>query len=395
MSIRTCVIIGAGYAGIHAAKSIAKAFHTDLVRGRMRIVMIDKRGCHLRKVLLFKAAAGDESIAVQLCDILPGHIEFVHGEVMDIDPLSHKLQYLNEQGNRASLLYDNLVVAVGSIVKRQGDEQGGLALSDEVAAIRIREQWRSNMRQAVLVSDSVQRRVLLTAAVAGAGISGIETSAELVHAMKREASKQGISPEQVSVHLFNAHDRLFMEGPEKVGNKLERLLGRCGVQVHHRAKVLQAKNGQLLLSNGSSVEAGLCVWTLGLIPNPMLAQLKLPLTASGEVMVDGSYRVKGMKNVYCIGDCACITDPRSGRSDSKTCKEASAQAARLGGVMRADDRGKPVPSHRSYMDFYCFGLGPGKGLVWTRKWGIDIIIGGRIGWKVRKLTWDIASLIKK
>lgn len=120
----------------------------------------------------------------------------------------------------------------------------------------------------------------------------------------------------------------------------------------------------------------------------------LPLTKEGQVIVDASYRVKGAVGVYGIGDCAHIVDPNSGQADRLTCKEATGQAARLGKILLADLKGTPAPSHKSYMDFFCIGLGPERGMVWTRQWGLDIILTGKLGWKIRKFTWDMASLLK-
>ncbi|MBO8164526.1 MAG: FAD-dependent oxidoreductase [Brevibacillus sp.] len=122
--------------------------------------------------------------------------------------------------------------------------------------------------------------------------------------------------------------------------------------------------------------------------------LGLPLTAEGQIIVDASYRVKGVPGVYSIGDCARIVDPISGQADRMTCKESIAQAARLGKIIAADLSGRPAPSHQAHMDLFCFGLGPERGMVWIRQWGLDFILTGKLGWKIRKFTWDSASLIR-
>ena len=233
----------------------------------------------------------------------------------------------------------------------------------------------------------------MTAVVAGAGISGIETAAELAHAMRAYATAQRVDPAEARVVLVNAAERLFPEGPARVGRKLERLLAEGGVHVRHRAKALRAEAEAVVLSDGSRLPAGLCVWTLGLRPNPMAANFGLPHTPEGQLRIDASYRVLGAQGIYSIGDCARVVDPATGAADRMTCKEAGAQASRLAKVILADMDGAPAPVHRGYLETYCFGLGPDRGIVWVRQWGLDIVIGGRLGKKIRQYTWDIASLM--
>lgn len=139
---------------------------------------------------------------------------------------------------------------------------------------------------------------------------------------------------------------------------------------------------------------GVCVWTLGLTTPPSLPKLGLPLNEDGNVKVDNTYRVEGTTNVYSIGDCAHIVAAATGRADGKTCKEATAQAARLGKIIAAHITGKRSPVHVGFIDLFCFGLGPGRGMVWTRLAGKNIVITGKLGWLIRKYTWDSASLLK-
>lgn len=390
----TCIVIGGGYAGINAVKAIRKIFKGEASKRTLRLILIDKNPYHLRKVLLFKPAVGDEDITVPLTRLFPEGVEFVQATVTKIKSGERRMIYQDAEGNENSMKYDILVLAVGSVVRQPDPDQGGMALASLDAAWKIREAWRANIKKAVKETNAKERQRLMTIAVAGAGISGIETSAELAYFIHEDAKQWGLDPGAVRMKLFNANKGLFPEGPAKVGLKLERSLNACGVTILHGSRVLQEKEGTLTLSSGETMSVGLCVWTLGLLPNPMLQSIGLPVTPEGYVIVDASYRVQGAQSVYSIGDCARIVDPASGRADGKTCKEATAQAARLGKILSADIAGRPAPSHKGFIDFFCFALGPGQGMVWTRQWGLDIIFTGKLGWRMRKFTWDSASLLK-
>ncbi|WCN36685.1 NAD(P)/FAD-dependent oxidoreductase [Aneurinibacillus uraniidurans] len=390
MKERTCIIIGGGYAGINAINAIRKTTHGI----PLRVILIDKQPYHLRKVLLFKSAAEDVTITIPWSEIFSEGVSFLQGAVTMIKSQEKQLQYEDTEGILHDISYDILVVAVGSVIRQPSSEQGGMALTDLHTAASIRQRWQENLLAAVKETDKIERQRLLTAAVAGAGISGIETSAELAYVMRQEAAALQLDPADIRIFLINAQDRLFPEGPAKVGRKLERVLTRNGVTVLHRCKAVQEKDGLLLLADGKAIPIGLCIWTLGLLPNPELRSFGLPLTPDGQIAVDASYRVKGTQGIYSIGDCAHITDPVSGRADRMTCKEAIPQANRLAKVIVADLSNRPAPAHQAYMELFCIGLGPEQGLVWARQWGLDFVLTGKLGLKIRKFTWDSASLVQ-
>ncbi|ULO07103.1 FAD-dependent oxidoreductase [Paenibacillus sp. 19GGS1-52] len=391
----TCIVIGGGYAGIHAVKEIKKNWKNEETHHALRLILIDKNPFHLRKVLLFKPAAGTEDIRVPFERLLPEGGEFIQGSVTKIDPGQKRVIYHDAEGKEQSLDYELLVLTAGSVVRRPEPDQGGIALTDLEAAQKIREIWRGNLQKAVAETNDKERRRLMTIAIAGAGISGIETSAELAYGVHEDAKQLGLDPADVQVILVNANKRLFPNGPAKVGQKLQTSLESFGVSVVHESKVLKEQEGILALSNGDKIPVGLCIWTLGLIPNPLLPSIGVAVNSMGYVSVDASYRVQGVKGVYSIGDCARIEDPVSGKTDGKTCKEAIAQAVRLGKIISSDLAGRPAPSHKTYMDFFCFGLGPEQGMVWTRQWGIDLLITGKLGYRLRKYTWDMASMVNR
>lgn len=390
----TCIVIGGGYAGIHAVKAIRKKFKSEASKRILRLILIDKNPYHFRKVLLFKPAVGDEDITVPFTRLFPAGVEFVQATVTKIESEERRLLCRDANANESSLKYDFLVLAVGSVVRQPDSDPGGLALISLDAARKIRETWCANLQKAIKEKSTKERQRLMTIAVAGAGISGIETSAEMAYFIREDAVKLGLDPGAVRIKLCNANKRLFPEGSEKARLKLERSLGACGVTVLHESKVVQEKEGMLTLSNGETMSVGLCVWMLGLLPNPMLQSIGVPITPEGYVIVDASYRVPGADGVYSIGDCARIVDSASGRVDGKTCKEATVQAARLGKILLADILGRPAPSHKRVIDFFCIALGPGQGMVWTHLYGGDIIFTGKLGWRIRKYTWDSASLLK-
>ncbi|MCM3781889.1 FAD-dependent oxidoreductase [Neobacillus mesonae] len=395
MKTLTCVVIGAGYAGIHAVKEIRKLFKDQANKHLLRLVIIDKNPFHLRKVLMFRPAVTNEEIRIPLTNLFPEGVELVQGIVSNINAAEKKLVYVNSLEVEQEMNYDMLVVTAGSVIRQPNPEQGGIALTSLENAQKIRSAWLTNLKQAASENKPKERERLMQIAIAGAGISGMETAAELAYYVRKDAERLGLDPQAVKIDLYNAHHRLFMDGPAKVGMKLEHLLQDIGIRIMHNKRVIKEIDGVLWLSNGESRPVGLCIWTLGLLPNPMLHTIGLPVTPEGYVHVDVSYRVADMPSIYSIGDCARIVDPVNGHVDGKTCKEAIPQAARLAKIMLADLEGRQAPVHESYMKLFSIGLGPDKGLTWVNKWGLDFVITGKLSWKIKKYTWDTASMLAK
>lgn len=392
MNDLTCIIIGGGYAGLGALKAI-KEKTKGMVNGRrIRFVLLDKQPGHLRKMLLFRPAVVEEDIMIPWTHWFPEGVEILQGMVTSVDSEKKRIRYKDAQGNNSGMHYDLLVVAVGSIVRQPDPDRGGIALTDLQSAADIRERWRSNLRKAASETNPNERKRLMTVAVVGAGISGVETSAELALAMQKEASSLGLNPSDISVYLLSGQARLFLEGTEKAGRKLDQVLSECGVTVLYNRKAEREEAGVVTLNNGDHLSVGLCIWTIGLIPNPALRTMGLPLTPDGQVLVDECYRVQGATGVYSIGDCARIVDPKTGKADLMRCAEAGLQGDRLGKIVMADLEGRPAPVHKSMpLDFFCIGLGENRGLVWGHKWGLNMILKGKPAWKMRNIAWDAGS----
>jgi len=370
---------------VHALRKALKS------KDNQRIVLIDKAPHHVRKVLLVQAAVSEANMTVSWNELFPD-VQVVQGEVFKIDSQTKQVCYRNLHGEEAALSYDCLVTAFGSVVKEQ---KIGVTLSDLAAAERIRKQVKENVRKAFKSAEPKERARFLSATVIGAGISGIETAAELASFMRNQAEAQGTDSDEVKVYLVNSGSRLFPEGPEKLSRRLEQELNKSGVFVVHGHRAIHEENGWLQLSNQKALHTELSIFTPGLAPNPHLKRMGLPVTECGQVITDASYRVEGLPDVYSIGDCAFITDPRNNKADTMTCKEGSMQAQRLGKVILADMQNRPAPVHKAVPPFYCFGLGPDRGMAWLNLWGFNLILSGGLGKYIRMKTWDAASLIKR
>lgn len=81
------------------------------------------------------------------------------------------------------------------------------------------------------------------------------------------------------------------------------------------------------LSDGTRIETDTVVWTAGVTPNPLVAQLGLPLDERGRIVVDSSLRVEGRSDIWALGDSARVPNAATPeRPDPPTCQHALRQA---------------------------------------------------------------------
>lgn len=64
MNDLTCIIIGGGHAGLGALKALKEETRQMANGQRIRFILIDKQPSHMRKMLLFRPAVGEEEIMI-------------------------------------------------------------------------------------------------------------------------------------------------------------------------------------------------------------------------------------------------------------------------------------------------------------------------------------------
>lgn len=377
------VIIGGGYGGLQVALKLAKS--------TAKVILIDQKPWHLRKVKLFKAAVGSTELKVPFSKLEEHGIHFMQAKVMNIDPKTKQLTL--ENTNVKSMHYDRLVLAVGAPLKQAEEAQGGLSLSSLDQAQQLKQQLQTCLAKAARMNNRKVQEKLLSIAVVGGGISGIETAAELKAWLQNELSKHRMDPSLGTVHLVSSSPRLLSQAPLSVSRKLHKQLERIGVHIHLNNKALTHQNDALKLEDGSVIPVTTCIWTLGMAPNPAIEAWGVPHDERGKVLIDSQYRVSGWPDVYALGDCARVVDPASGAEDGMTCREALNQGQRLAAVIQADATGTQAPHHAPAIHMFCIALGPGKGFVWGNKWGLDFVLTGKMGAKLREYTWKLGELI--
>jgi NADH dehydrogenase len=203
-----------------------------------------------------------------------------------------------------------------------------MGFKDLADAIALRNRLLQQLERAAIHPDAPEE---LGFVFVGAGYAGVEALAELndlAHAALRFYPNLRDVPQRWV--LVDAAPKILPEIPRRLGEYAARHLARRGVEIHVETTLESYDGREAVLSDGTRVPARTLVWSAGVRPHPLLAELALPLDERGRVLIDETLRVQGHANVWALGDCAAVVNTRTpGAADPPTCQHALRQARRL------------------------------------------------------------------
>ncbi|MEA2194321.1 MAG: hypothetical protein QOG42_755 [Solirubrobacteraceae bacterium] len=340
------IIAGGGFGGFYAARTLARILPPQSARVRL----VTEDNFMLYTPLLPGAAAGTlepRHVVVPLREELDSSIHLRLGKITGASPERNVLHVHSLDGSREELAYDQLVVAVGSVSRTlpiPGLAEHGRALKSLPEAIALRNHVIRTLEIAETLEDGDARREYLTYVFVGAGYAGLEGLAEL---QDFAADVMELYPRcRVSGMrwiLVEANDRVMPEISAKLADFAVRELRLRGIEIRTNTTLDEVTANTARLSDGELVPTRTLVWTAGVKPHPVIAELGLPLTDTGRIATDSFLQVARFDNVWAIGDGAAVPDPaRKGMACPPTAQHAIRQGRVVGrNVAAAIGGGRP------------------------------------------------------
>ncbi|MGC4896835.1 NAD(P)/FAD-dependent oxidoreductase [Micromonospora sp. DT31] len=319
------VIVGAGFAGYHAAKTLRR-----LARDRAEIVLLNSTDFFLYLPLLPEVAAGviePTRIAVPLAGTLDG-VRVVVGEADRVDLQNRWVGYRTAEGEQGQLAYDRLVLSVGSVNKLlpiPGVTEHAHGFRGLPEALYLHDHVVRQVEVAEVTEDPAEQRSRTTFVVVGAGYTGTEVAAHGQLFTDRLAAQRphlNIRPRWM---LLDLAPRVLPELDRRMSATADRVLRRRGVDVRMGTSVSEATPDGVMLTDGEYVPTCSLIWCVGVRPDPFVAELGLR-TEKGRLVVDGYLNVPGYPEVFACGDAAAVPDPtRPGQVCAMTAQHAQRQ----------------------------------------------------------------------
>jgi NADH dehydrogenase len=303
-SSKHVVIIGGGFAGLDAARALARA--------NVRVTLVDRHNHHVFQPLLYQVATaglspGDIASPIRWILRKQANLRVLLATVERIDPAAHRLHL--DGGD--TLDYDALIVASGVTHSYFGHEEWpsrapGLKTLDD--ALEIRRRVLLAFERAEREPDRARQRALLTFAIVGGGPTGVELAGALAeiarHALKAEFDN--VDPATARILLVEAGPSILPTFPPSLQRSARRALERLGVEVVEGRPVTSIGEGGVQIGE-DRIAAGTVLWAAGVQASSLGRNFGTEVDRAGRVAVNPDLSVPGHPEVFIAGDLALFT----------------------------------------------------------------------------------------
>jgi NADH dehydrogenase len=348
--MKRIVIIGAGFAGLAAAKALR---HSDA-----EVFVVDRANHNLFQPLLYQVATTVLSPA-QIASPIRGLLKSQRntnvflGEVCGINKDAKFVYTRNEDHKEGTALsYDILVIATGVAHSYFGHNEfaefapGLKGLAD---AVRIRNRVLKAFEQAEAEDDPSRRPDLLTFVLVGAGPTGVELASSLAVLVrtKLKAEFRRINLAATRIVLVDMASRVLGTFASELSEAAKRRLENLGVEVRlgHSVDQIDAEG---VVVGGERIASKVVIWTAGVAPSPAGKWLNVETDRAGRVRIQNDLTVPGHPDIYVIGDTASLE--QEGKPLPGVAQVAIQQGRHAGRCIARSLLGKPAPKPFRYFD---------------------------------------------
>jgi NADH dehydrogenase len=336
------VIVGGGFGGLEAAKTLAKA--------PVRITLIDRCNHHLFQPLLYQVAMAGLSpanIAMPIRAVLrrQRNATVRLAEVTDVDlhgravilghgaepstsesrpPTMADERFSSTQPTSAGerVRYDHLILATGARTHYFGHDDWAkfaIGLKSVEDALEIRRRVLTAFEEAEQTEEPEARRALMTFVIVGGGPTGVELAGALRELARFALASdfRRIDPTTARVVLLEGLPRILSMFPPHLSDAAVEKLRALGVDVYTGAQVthIDARGVTVSMQSppawahatdgpGVRINAGTVIWSAGVSATRLTARLGVPLDGGGRIRVNLDLSLPGHPEGYAIGDIA-------------------------------------------------------------------------------------------
>ena len=297
------VIVGAGFAGLEAAKLLGRS-------DDVRVTVVDRRNYFLFQPLVYQvatAALDPSDVAAPIRGVLRArNTEVVLAEVSSIDRPGRTVHF----ADGGSVDYDHLIVATGAQDNYFGHSDwpehapGMKSIED---ALEVRRRVLFSFEEAEREEDPDRRRAWLTFVIIGGGPTGVELAgslSEMAHkALPRDF--RHIDTHSARIVLVEGLDRLLPAYSEHISARAKQVLEKLQIEVRLGTRVTAIDDDGVMLGS-ERIQARTVLWGAGIAPSPLGRMLGGPVNRAGQVEVTPELSLPEDPRVYMVGDLAAV-----------------------------------------------------------------------------------------
>jgi NADH dehydrogenase FAD-containing subunit/uncharacterized membrane protein YphA (DoxX/SURF4 family) len=337
------VIVGAGFAGVSCADALKNV--------AVSVTLIDRVNYHLFQPLLYQVATaalspGDIATPVRQLFRDAFSIRVLLGTVIGVDSLARAIR--TEEN---IIPYDYLVLATGATHSYFGKDAWAPyapGLKGVADALEIRRRILTAFEHAEAATDVNERAALLTFLIVGGGPTGVELAGAIAELARFGMAKEfrTFDPADARVILVQSAPRVLPVFAESLSSIAQRSLEKLGIEVLLGSRV-DAIDGEGVLVGERRIAARTVLWAAGVAASPAAKWLEADADSAGRIRVGPDFSVKGLPDVFGIGDTAMING-WNGQPVPGLAPAAKQAGAYVGRLIRAKIEGGAAPSPFKY-----------------------------------------------
>lgn len=297
------VIVGGGLGGLELA--------FKLVDDDYQVVLIDKNNYHQFPPLIYQVASGGlepSSISFPFRRLFQGKKDFFF-RMAKAESVNTDKKIINTTVGEID--YDYLVMAFGAKTNFFGNkdiEATTLPMKSVSEAMRLRNTILRNLELALTEEDPARKQALMNIVVVGGGASGVEIAGAVAEMKKNIIARDypDLDSSQMHIYLVNAADRLLSAMDPVSSKRAERDLKELHVHIRQPQFATEYKDGILKTSAGLEIPTQTVIWVSGICANTVEGFPAESIGHAGRFLSDRFCRVKGVKDVYAIGDVSLV-----------------------------------------------------------------------------------------
>ena len=297
------VIVGGGLGGLELA--------FKLVDDDYQVVLVDKNNYHQFPPLIYQVASGGlepSSISFPFRRIFQGRKDFFF-RMAKVESVDTAKKTINT--TVGEIEYDYLVLAFGAKTNFFGNkdiEATTLPMKSVSEAMRLRNTILRNLELALTEEDPARKQALMNIVVVGGGASGVEIAGAVAEMKKNIIARDypDLDSSQMHIYLVNAVDRLLSAMDPISSKRVERDLKELHVHIRQPQFATEYKDGILKTSAGLEIPTQTVIWVSGICANTIEGFPAESIGHAGRFLTDRFCRVKGVEDVYAIGDVSLV-----------------------------------------------------------------------------------------
>lgn len=301
------VVVGGGFAGLHATMNLTNA--------GFNVTLVDRHPYTTFQPLLYQVATGglnpgDITYALRRFTAARKNHRgtFRRASITGID----REQKLVHVDNGEPIPYDYLVLSMGvgaNFFGIEGAAEHARTIYTRAAALEVRDIIFSGLEQLSSEHDPDRR---FTVAVVGGGPTGVEMAGTLAE-LKSEALPV-LYPElridNFRVVLVEMAENLLGPFDAPLRHYTHDELRKRGVDVRLKTAIERVEADRVVFADSTTLDVDVVIWAAGVGAHSVVKDLGLPQGRGGRILVEPDLRVQGEQDIFALGDCALIeADP--------------------------------------------------------------------------------------